>query len=112
MSSDPGIGRPVGEVPVISRDEVAHLARLARLSLTEVELDRFSGQLASILGYVNAISRLSIDEVPAMASPHPMANVFRDDVPTRCLTPEQALAAAPAVIDGRFMVPQILEEQQ
>jgi aspartyl-tRNA(Asn)/glutamyl-tRNA(Gln) amidotransferase subunit C len=103
-------GQPAPEGPAISRDEVAHLARLSRLALTDAELDQFAGQLDSILGYVKAISQLPIDDVEATASPNPVTNVTRPDVVTPGLTPEQALAAAPAVEEQRFMVPQILGE--
>jgi aspartyl-tRNA(Asn)/glutamyl-tRNA(Gln) amidotransferase subunit C len=96
-------------VPAISRAEVAHLARLSRLALTEEELDRYAGQLDSILSHVRVISQVAAD-VPATASPNPTVNVSRPDVSQPCLTPEQALSGAPAVEDGRFMVPQILGE--
>ena len=72
----------------ISRDEVAHLARLARLAVTDAELDLFAGQLDVIL-----------------------QNVFRPDELRPGLTQEQALAGAPAAEDGRFRVPQILGEE-
>jgi aspartyl-tRNA(Asn)/glutamyl-tRNA(Gln) amidotransferase subunit C len=96
-------------VPAISRDEVAHLARLSRLALTEEELDRYAGQLDSILSHVQVISQVAAD-VPATASPNPTVNVSRPDSPEPCLTPEQALSGAPAVEEQRFMVPQILGE--
>ncbi|MBF6329191.1 Asp-tRNA(Asn)/Glu-tRNA(Gln) amidotransferase subunit GatC [Nocardia transvalensis] len=96
-------------MPAISRDEVAHLARLSRLALTDEELDRYAGQLDSILSHVQVISEVAAD-VPATASPNPTTNITRPDVITPGLTPEQALSGAPAVEDQRFMVPQILGE--
>ncbi|MBB5911755.1 aspartyl-tRNA(Asn)/glutamyl-tRNA(Gln) amidotransferase subunit C [Nocardia transvalensis] len=96
-------------MPAISRDEVAHLARLSRLALTDEELDRYAGQLDSILSHVQVISEVAAD-VPATASPNPMTNVTRPDTVVPCLTPEQALSGAPAVEEQRFMVPQILGE--
>ncbi|NUS42085.1 MAG: Asp-tRNA(Asn)/Glu-tRNA(Gln) amidotransferase subunit GatC [Mycobacteriaceae bacterium] len=94
----------------ISRDEVAHLARLSRLALTDAELDQFAGQLDSILGHVQAIADVATDDVPPTASPNPVTNVTRPDIPAACLSPGEALSGAPAVEDQRFMVPQILGE--
>ncbi|MET9488160.1 MULTISPECIES: Asp-tRNA(Asn)/Glu-tRNA(Gln) amidotransferase subunit GatC [unclassified Nocardia] len=97
-------------MPAISRDEVAHLARLSRLALTDDELDLYAGQLDSILTYVAQISEVAAADVPATASPNPATNVTRPDVEQPCLTPEQALSGAPAAEDQRFLVPQILGE--
>jgi len=97
-------------VPAISRDEVAHLARLSRLALTDDELDLYAGQLDSILTHVAQISEVAAADVPATASPNPATNVTRPDVEQPCLTPEQALSGAPAVEEQRFLVPQILGE--
>ncbi|MFJ1457178.1 Asp-tRNA(Asn)/Glu-tRNA(Gln) amidotransferase subunit GatC [Nocardia sp. N2S4-5] len=96
-------------MPAISRDEVAHLARLSRLALTEEELDRYAGQLDSILSHVQVIAEVAAD-VPATASPNPTTNVTRPDTVVPGLAPEQALSGAPAVEEQRFMVPQILGE--
>ncbi|WP_280267852.1 Asp-tRNA(Asn)/Glu-tRNA(Gln) amidotransferase subunit GatC [Nocardia wallacei] len=96
-------------MPAISRDEVAHLARLSRLALTDEELDLYAGQLDSILSHVRVISEVAAD-VPATASPNPTTNVTRPDTVVAGLTPEQALSGAPAVEEQRFMVPQILGE--
>ncbi|GAB2707899.1 Asp-tRNA(Asn)/Glu-tRNA(Gln) amidotransferase subunit GatC [Nocardia mexicana] len=96
-------------MPAISRDEVAHLARLSRLALTDDELDLYAGQLDSILSHVRVISEVAAD-VPATASPNPTTNVTRPDTIVEGLTPEQALSGAPAVEEQRFMVPQILGE--
>lgn len=96
----------------ISRDEVAHLARLARLALTDSELDSFAGQLGAILGHVSQIQAVDVTGVEATDNPLTDVNVFRADVPAPCLTQEQALAAAPRVADGRFAVPRILGEPE
>jgi aspartyl-tRNA(Asn)/glutamyl-tRNA(Gln) amidotransferase subunit C len=91
------------------------LARLARLALTEDELDGFAGQLDAILGYVSQIREVStdeLDEVEATSSPLEAVNVTRPDVIASCLTPEEALAQAPRVAEGRFAVPQILGEEE
>jgi aspartyl-tRNA(Asn)/glutamyl-tRNA(Gln) amidotransferase subunit C len=97
-------------VPTISRDEVAHLARLARLAVTEDELDMFAGQLAVILESVASVSEVAADDIPPTSHAVPLTNVFRDDQPRPGLTPQQVLAGAPAAEDGRFRVPRILEE--
>lgn len=97
-------------MPAISRDEVAHLARLSRLALTDVELDEFAGQLDSILSHVKAVSEVAADDVPPTANPNPVTNVTRPDVIAPGLTPAQALSGAPEVEQGRFSVPQILGE--
>ncbi len=99
-------------VPAISRDEVAHLARLSRLALSDEELDQFAGQLDSILNHVKAVSEVAADDVPPTANPNPVTNVTRPDVIVPGLTPEQALSGAPAVEQDRFAVPQILGEEE
>ncbi|MFF0814366.1 Asp-tRNA(Asn)/Glu-tRNA(Gln) amidotransferase subunit GatC [Rhodococcus sp. NPDC003318] len=99
-------------MPAISRDEVAHLARLSRLALTDAELDEFAGQLDSILSHVKAVAEVATDDVPPTANPYALTNVTRPDVIVPGLTPEQALSGAPAVEQERFAVPQILGEEQ
>ena len=94
----------------ISRDEVAHLARLARLALTDDELDSFAGQLDAILGHVSQIQSVDVTGVEATDNPLKDVNVSRPDVVVPCLTQEEALAAAPRAEDGRFAVPRILGE--
>lgn len=96
----------------ITRDEVAHLASLARLKLTDDELDHYSEQLAAILDSVASVSEVAADDVPATSHPVPMINVFRDDVVVPGLTREQVLSGAPASEDNKFRVPRILDEEQ
>jgi aspartyl-tRNA(Asn)/glutamyl-tRNA(Gln) amidotransferase subunit C len=98
-------------VPNISRDEVAHLARLARLAVTEDELTTFAGQLDVILQSVATVGEVAADDIPPTSHAVPLVNVFRPDVVRPGLTQAQALAAAPAREDGRFRVPQILGEE-
>lgn len=95
----------------ITREEVAHLARLARLAVTEEELDVFAGQLDVILGAVARVGEVAADDIPPTSHAVPLRNVFRPDERRPGLTQEQALAGAPASEDGRFRVPQILGEQ-
>jgi aspartyl-tRNA(Asn)/glutamyl-tRNA(Gln) amidotransferase subunit C len=99
-------------VPNISRDEVAHLAKLARLAVTEDELDVFAGQLDQILDSVAKVSEVAAADVPPTSHAVPLTNVFRQDVVVPGLTQQQALAGAPATEEGRFRVPRILGEEQ
>ncbi|OFB36283.1 asparaginyl/glutamyl-tRNA amidotransferase subunit C [Mycolicibacterium sp. (ex Dasyatis americana)] len=94
----------------ISRDEVAHLARLARLALTDDELDSYASQLDAILGHVSQIQSVDVTGVEPTDNPLKDVNVSRPDVVEPCLTQEEALAAAPRAEDGRFAVPRILGE--
>lgn len=92
----------------ISRDEVAHLARLARLAVTEDELDTFAAQLDVILASVARVGEVAADDIPPTSHAVPLTNVFRADEVRAGLTQQQALSGAPATEDGRFKVPQIL----
>jgi aspartyl-tRNA(Asn)/glutamyl-tRNA(Gln) amidotransferase subunit C len=94
----------------ISREEVARLAGLARIDLTEAELTRLAGELDVIVESVAKVSEIATADVPATSHPLPLTNVFRDDVPGEALAVDDVLAGAPAAEDGRFLVPQILEE--
>ena len=94
----------------ITRDEVAHLARLARIALTDAELDHFAGQLDVIISAVARVQEVTAEGIPATSHAVPLTNVFRDDEPTPCLTPAEALDQAPAVEQQRFKVPRILGE--
>ena len=96
----------------ISRDDVAHLARLARLALTDDELDGFAGQLDAILAHVGAIQAVDVTGVEATDNPLKDVNVTRPDNIEPCLTQDEALAAAPKAEDGRFAVPRILGESE
>jgi aspartyl-tRNA(Asn)/glutamyl-tRNA(Gln) amidotransferase subunit C len=99
-------------MPEITRDEVAHLANLARIDLSDEELDHLAPQLTVILESVASISGVAGDDIAPTSHALPLTNVFREDVNTPCLTPEQALAGAPAVEAQRFSVPRILGDEQ
>jgi aspartyl-tRNA(Asn)/glutamyl-tRNA(Gln) amidotransferase subunit C len=99
-------------MPEITRDEVRHLADLARIDLSDAELDHLAPQLAVILDSVASITGLAGDDVPPTSHPLPLTNVFRDDVEEPCLTAEEALAGAPAQEQQRFAVPRILGDEQ
>jgi aspartyl-tRNA(Asn)/glutamyl-tRNA(Gln) amidotransferase subunit C len=95
----------------ISREEVAHLARLSRLAVTEDELDKFAGQLDVILQAVARVGEVTAADIPPTSHAVPLTNVLRDDVPQPSLAREEALAGAPDAEDGRFRVPRILDEE-
>ncbi|HJQ42073.1 MAG TPA: Asp-tRNA(Asn)/Glu-tRNA(Gln) amidotransferase subunit GatC [Jatrophihabitantaceae bacterium] len=95
----------------MSRDEVAHLARLARLAVTEDELEIFAGQLDVILGSVARVSEVAAADIPPTSHAVPMTNVFRRDELVPSLPRDAVLAAAPAVEDDKFRVPRILSEE-
>ena len=99
-------------MPEITRDEVAHLANLARIDLDDAELDHLAPQLSVILESVASISGVAGDDVPPTSHALPLTNVFREDVVTPSLTAEQALAMAPASEQQRFLVPRILGDEQ
>ena len=94
----------------ITRDEVAHLARLSRLALSDEELDRFAGQLDVIIGAVARVQEVAAAGIPPMTHAADLSNVFREDVVTACLNADVVLSQAPAAEDGRFKVPRILAE--
>ena len=96
----------------ITRQEVAHLARLSRLALDDDELDHLAGQLDVIIGAVARVSEVAADDIPPTSHAVPMTNVFRPDVLQPCLSQQDALAGAPAAEDGRFRVPRILDPEE
>jgi aspartyl-tRNA(Asn)/glutamyl-tRNA(Gln) amidotransferase subunit C len=98
--------------PVISRDELAHLADLARIDLSDAELDHLAPQLSVILESIASIQGVAGDDVPPTSHTLPLTNVFREDVVVPCLTVEEALSGAPEVEQQRFKVPKILGEEQ
>lgn len=96
----------------ITRDELAHLATLARIDLTGAELDHLAPQLSVILDSVASIQEVSDADVPPTSHALPLTNVFREDVVVPSLTPEEALSGAPAQEQQRFSVPRILGDEQ
>ena len=93
----------------LTTDQVRKVAKLARLQLSEADVDRFTQQLGQVLGYVEMLNELNTDGVEPLAHPLEIENVLREDVPTPSLTREAALSNAPKS-DGRcFLVPQILD---
>ena len=89
----------------ISRDDVLHVARLARLALSEEELERFSEQLSAILDAVGKVAELDLSGVEPTAHPLDLVNVWAEDEPKPCLSVDQALANAPDRDGDSFRVP-------
>ena len=94
----------------LSRKDLAHLARLARLAVTDEELDRFAGQLDAVLDAVAQVGKADVAEVSPTTHAVPMTNVMRADATTPSLPVDVVLAEAPAAEEGRFRVPRILGE--
>jgi aspartyl-tRNA(Asn)/glutamyl-tRNA(Gln) amidotransferase subunit C len=96
--------------PPLRREDVAHVAALARLSLSDDELDTFTGQLARVLEHGRDVAALDVAGVAPTAHPIPIHNVLRADVPRPGVDRDEVFAAAPQVEDGRFKVPRIVGE--
>ena len=96
--------------PRLGREDVAHVAALARLSLSDAELDHFTEQLAQVLDHAEDVASLDLSGVAPTAHALVLTNVVRDDVPVPSLDRDEVLAAAPEVEDHRFRVPPILGE--
>ena len=94
----------------LTRDDVAHLAGLARIDLSDAELDKMVGELGVILESVATVQQSPIEGVEPMSHPMPIVNVTRPDVVRPSLSPQDALAAAPQVDHQRFSVPRILDQ--
>jgi aspartyl-tRNA(Asn)/glutamyl-tRNA(Gln) amidotransferase subunit C len=99
-------------MPEISREEVAHLATLARIELDDAELDQLSPQLSVILESIASIAEVAAGEIPPTSHAVPLTNVFRADEPRPSLTAAQVLAGAPETEQQRFAVPRILGDEQ
>jgi aspartyl-tRNA(Asn)/glutamyl-tRNA(Gln) amidotransferase subunit C len=94
----------------LSRDDVEHVALLARLALTDDEIERLRTELASILENVAAFGELDLSSIPPSAQVIPRTNVMREDIAGACLPREQALANALETEDGFFRVPAVFDE--
>lgn len=93
----------------ITREEVAHVARLARLAMTEAEMDEFTGQLNAILEYADKLNHIDTQNIVPTAHVLPLKNVFREDQVRPGLPRDEALANAPEEEDGMFRVPRVIE---
>ena len=94
----------------INREQVGHLAELARIEMSDEELARVAGELDLIVESVASVSQAAGDDVPATSHPLPLRNVMREDVVGQTLSAEEALSGAPDAEDGQFKVPAILDE--
>ncbi len=92
----------------ISREDVRHVAKLARLTVSDEEVDLLTRQLAAVLEHAADVAALDTSGVPPTAHPVPLLNVLRRDEVRASLDREEVLAQAPATEDGRFRVPPIL----
>ena len=109
--SGPEAGGPVRGGPgPLSRDDVVHVANLARLTLSDEEVDLFTAQLGTVLDHAADVAALDLSHLAPMAHPLPVENVLRPDEPRPSLDRSEVLAAAPAVEDDRFRVPRIGSE--
>jgi aspartyl-tRNA(Asn)/glutamyl-tRNA(Gln) amidotransferase subunit C len=100
----------MAERPRLSRDDVAHVAALARLALTDDELDHFTEQLGQVLDHAEDVASLDLAGVALTAHAMAVTNVVREDEPVESLSRDEVLAAAPDVEDHRFRVPPVLGE--
>jgi aspartyl-tRNA(Asn)/glutamyl-tRNA(Gln) amidotransferase subunit C len=93
----------------LSRAQVTDIADLAKLELTEAEIDQYADQLSAILDYASHLEQLDTDNIPPMATVLPLQNVMREDVVRPSLPRDEALANAPGKIDGQFRVDAVLD---
>ena len=94
----------------IDQAQVANVAKLARLDMTEQEISQFTTELSAILEYIEKLNELNVDNVEPLAHCLPMHNVFRNDEPTPSLDVAQAMKNAPDRADNYFKVPKILDD--
>ncbi|HEX6256296.1 MAG TPA: Asp-tRNA(Asn)/Glu-tRNA(Gln) amidotransferase subunit GatC [Euzebyales bacterium] len=94
----------------LSIDDVRHVANLARVALDDDHLEQLRSQLERILGYAEQIGEVATEDVPPTSHPYPLTNVWRPDEVRPSLTPDEARSTGPAIEDGRFRVPRIIDE--
>jgi aspartyl-tRNA(Asn)/glutamyl-tRNA(Gln) amidotransferase subunit C len=94
----------------LTRDQVRHVAMLARLGLEPGDEEFYAEQLSGILAHIDRLQEVNTDDIPPTAQVVEIVNPLRGDVPRPCLTQEEVLANAPAAVDGFFRVPAIQEE--
>jgi aspartyl-tRNA(Asn)/glutamyl-tRNA(Gln) amidotransferase subunit C len=95
----------------LSRDDVVHVARLARLELSDEEIDRFTAQLRTVLEHAADVAALDLSHLPPSSHPIVLENVLRPDEPRPGLDRDEVLAGAPAVENHQFRVPRIGGDQ-
>jgi aspartyl-tRNA(Asn)/glutamyl-tRNA(Gln) amidotransferase subunit C len=105
-------GSPAQENDVaLSTDDVRHVARLARIALTDDEIEALREDLSEILSYAEKVGEVATADVPPTGHAYPLSNVLREDEPRDSLPPQVAVSTAPEAEDGRFRVPRIVEEE-
>ena len=92
----------------ITKEDILHVADLARLDIDESSIETFAGQIGKILEYVDTLNRVNTDEVPATSHAISLTNAFREDVEAGHLNRESALCNAPEKEDGSFLVPKVV----
>ena len=95
----------------LSTDDVRHVARLARLALTDDEVEALGPQLSNILAYAEKVGEVAAEDVPPSSHPYPLRNVYRADQPRPSLSPQDSISTAPRAEEGRFHVPRIVGEE-
>ena len=101
----------MGDATAIGTDHVAHVARLARIELTAGEIEHYTGHLARVLEHARELENLDLADVPPLAHPYPLRNVFRNDAASSPVDRDEVLAQAPAASGGQFEVPPVLGEE-
>ena len=96
----------------LTRADVEHVAKLARLALSEAEIEQFTVQLGAILEHAARVAALDTADVPPTSHPIPLSNVLRPDEPRPGLDRDVVMSMAPAEEGGRFLVPRILAEER
>ena len=96
----------------LTRADVEHVAKLARLALSDAEIDQFTTQLGAVLEHFASVAALDTTDVPPTSPPSPLSNVLRPDSPRPGLDRDVVLAMAPEAEDGRFRVPRVLAAEQ
>lgn len=94
----------------MSLDAVRAIAELAKLNLSDAEVEKYAGQLSGILGYFETLQQVDTSAIPATASVLPLVNILRPDVAQPALTPAEVVANAPAALDNQFVVSAVLPE--
>lgn len=95
----------------LTRDQVAYIAELAKLDLTDEEVTRYTGQLSAVLDYANELQKIDTDNIPPTASVLPISTVMREDVVAPSLPREKVTANAPDAIEGQFRVDAVLDTE-
>ena len=92
----------------ITKEDIIHVANLARLEVDEKDIETFAGQLGEVLEYVNTLNRVDTEGVPPTSHAISLTNAFREDVETEHLDRDKALSNAPEKEDGSFLVPKVV----